>query len=257
MFVSALTLYPVKSGAGLDVDAWKLGPNGLDHDREYMVVDESGMFLTQREEPRLALIRPLLGDPFRVSTPGGTAVVNALGTRTVEVWEYTGPAVDCGEPAATLLSAFLGRPVRLVKVAADHDRPTELGDGQVGFSDGFPLLILTVASLSELNSRLAVPLPMQRFRPNIVIDGCGAFEEDRWASIRIGEVDIDVVKPCLRCAITRVDQTTGVRGDGEPLRTLGSFRKVKGGVAFGQNAIHRQTGTLKVGDQISVTATRP
>ena len=256
MFVAALSVYPVKSGAGLDVDAWKLGPHGLNHDREYMVVDESGTFLTQREEPRLALVKPVLDDPFCLSTPAGTAVVDAQGTRTVEVWEYTGPALDCGEPAASLLTGFLGRAVRLVKVTADHDRPTELGRGQVGFSDGFPLLITTTASLGELNSRLGVPLGMERFRPNIVIDGCEAFAEDQWASIRIGEIDIDVVKPCLRCAITRVDQATGVRGDGEPLRTLGSFRKVKGGVAFGQNAIHRQPGTLKVGDQVSVTATR-
>jgi uncharacterized protein len=256
MFVSALTVYPVKSGAGMSVESWPLGGDGLDHDRSYMVVDEAGRFVTQREEPRLALIEPLLGPPLTVRTPLGAAVAKTGHRCTVEVWEYTGPALDCGDEVAALLSEFLGRPVRLVTVTPGHDRPTELGDAQVGFSDGFPLLITTLGSLDELNARLPVALPMQRFRPNIVIDGCEAFAEDTWSRIRVGNVDIDVVKPCLRCAITRVDQQTGVRGDGEPLRTLGAFRKMKGGVAFGQNAIHRGPGTLRVGDPVSVTALR-
>ncbi|MCU0278839.1 MAG: MOSC domain-containing protein [Candidatus Nanopelagicales bacterium] len=257
MFVSALSVYPVKSGAGLSVKSWPLGADGLDHDREFMVVDAQGRFLTQREEPRLALVKPLIGPPLSIRTPVGAAVTAIGQPCTVQVWEYSGPALDCGDDAAALLSEFLGRPVRLVTVTPGHDRPTELGNAQVGFSDGFPLLITTQASLDELNARLPVALPMQRFRPNIVIDGCEAFAEDTWSRIRIGTVDIDVVKPCLRCAITRVDHRTGVRGDGEPLRTLGAFRKMKGGVAFGQNAIHRGLGTLRVGDPVSVTALRP
>ena len=118
------------------------------------------------------------------------------------------------------------------------------------------LLLIGEASLAALNERLPHPLPMDRFRPNVVVAGSAPFEEDAWRRIGLGDVPADVVKPCLRCAITRVDQATGVRGDGEPLRTLGTFRKVKGGVSFGQNLVHAGTGTLRVGDAVSVRERR-
>jgi uncharacterized protein YcbX len=256
VIVSGLCVYPVKSGAGLAAAQWALDERGLVHDREYMVVDADGRFLTQRECPRLALLRPEPGPPLRITTPDGSAAAEPGRPISVRVWEHCGPALDCGDEAAELLSALLARPARLVKLSPDHARTSGRGDAPVGFADGYPLLITTSASLAELNRRLVEPLPMDRFRPNLVIDGCGPFDEDGWGSITVGSVAIDVVKPCARCAITGVDQATGERSGGEPLATLATFRRVDAGVAFGQNAIHRGRGVLRVGDPVSVRAPR-
>jgi uncharacterized protein YcbX len=254
--LSGLFVYPIKSCAGMAVDASQLDALGLVGDRSYMVVDEHGVFLTQREAPRLATVRPVPGEVMNVVTDSGSAVAHPHGPATVTVWEHTGPAVDCGDEVADLLSEHLARKCRLVALADQHTRPTELGGGEVGFSDGYPLLIATEASLADLNARLPSPLPMDRFRPNLVVAGSAAFDEDEWLCLEVGEIVMDVVKPCARCAITRVDQSTGVRGDGEPLRTLGTFRKAKGGVMFGQNAVHRALGELRVGDAIRVAERR-
>jgi hypothetical protein len=254
--VSGLFVYPIKSCAAVAVSSRDLDPRGLAGDRQYMVVDAAGTFLTQREAPALATVAATLNGGLRVATPAGSAAAVPGATRTVTVWEHTGPALDCGDEVADLLSTHLGRPCRLVKLADEHDRPTVLGGGHVGFSDGYPLLITSESSLADLNARLPQRLPMNRFRPNIVVTGAPAFDEDHWERLLVGEVGIDVVKPCARCAITRVDQVTGVRGDGEPLRTLGTFRKAEGGVMFGQNAVHRGVGRLRVGDPVSVTARR-
>lgn len=257
MRISELFVYPVKSARGLSVDQWPLDERGLAHDREYMVVDPDGTCLTQREAPRLAVVEPSLdGDGLRITSPVGSATAVPEGLREVTVWEHTGSAVDCGDKAADMLTTLLERPCRLVKVAPDHRRPTEDGAGQVSFVDGYPLLLLCDTSWVELNARLPEPLPMNRFRPNVVIEGADAFAEDSWATIDLGDVRVDVTKPCARCAITRVDQATGIRGDGEPLRTLGTFRKAKGGVMFGQNAVHRQPGQLRVGDPVKVRLQR-
>lgn len=257
MHVSGLFVYPVKSGAAVAVDSWPLAEYGLYRDRQYMVVDADGVFLTQREIPRLALLTATLGEPLSLSTPEGTAVAVPGSRCQVRVWEHTGEAVDCGEDAAQLISDLVGRPCRLVRVGEEHDRPTELGDGRVGFSDGYPLLLTSQSSLADLNARLPHTVPMDRFRPSIVVTGAPPWDEDTWLRVHIGPVELDVVKPCARCAITRVDQATGVRGNGEPLRTLGRFRKAEGGVMFGQNAVHRTQGELRVGDAVRVQRRRP
>jgi uncharacterized protein YcbX len=256
MYISAVHVYPIKSGAGQSVRSWDLDPRGLAHDREYMVVDADGQFLTQREVPLLALVTGDLGEPFTVHTPLGSVQVRDAGDVAISLWEHTGPAIDCGDEAADVLGEFLGRPCRLVRMRADQDRPTQRGQGQVGFADGYPLLLIGEASLADLNTRLPDPLPMNRFRPNIVVSDAAAYEEDDLLRVRLGEVAADVVKPCARCAITRVDQATGIRGDGEPLRTLGTFRKAKGGVMFGQNLVHQSLGRLAVGDPVTVEARR-
>lgn len=253
MNVDGLFVYPVKSAAGMAVEAWDLDDFGLQHDREYMVVDENGSFLTQREIPRLALVRPELGDPLVINTPEGSAPAAPGETVTVRVWDYRGPAVDCGDEVADLLTLSLDQPCRLVRTTPRHMRPAP-GGGQVGFADGFPLLITTTSSLADLNSRLPEPLPMNRFRPNIIIGNQEPWAEDDWLELDIGGIPVDVVKACTRCAITRVDQTTGVRGDLEPLQTLAEFRRGPEGVEFGQNAIHRAAGTLRVGDSVTVTS---
>lgn len=256
MHISGLFLYPIKSGAAQAVDSWELDDRGLKHDREYMVVDENGLFLTQREVPKLALVAAELGSPDIVTTPIGAVPAELGRPRDVVVWEHRGQAVDCGDPVAQLLSAFLGRTCRLVMAGPQLGRRSDDGGSGLGFADGYPLLLIGEASLAALNDRLATPLPMNRFRPNVVVSGSAGFEEDEWLHIELGAVPVDVVKPCLRCAITRVDQATGIRGDGEPLRTLGQFRKVKGGVQFGQNLVHRGVGTLSVGDEVTVRERR-
>ncbi|HMK72199.1 MAG TPA: MOSC domain-containing protein, partial [Myxococcaceae bacterium] len=152
---------------------------------------------------------------------------------------------------------YLGQPVRLVHIGTSFQRPLNPDyvpeGGDVGFADGYPLLVLSDASVAELNRRLAEPLPMNRFRPNLVVTGCPAFAEDAWKRIRVGEVVLHIVKPCERCAITTVDQATGEQGK-EPLATLATFRRYGGGVAFGQNAVHQGPGRIRVGDAVELLA---
>lgn len=260
--LSRIWVYPVKSCAGIPVPEWDLDARGLRFDRSFMVVDAvSGEFLTQRELPELALITPrFAGDDLIVAAPGGTVPVplrdDHAPTRRVRVWEHTGPAADCGDAPAQLLSDHLGYRVRLVAVPQRHLRTAEETfagpDVPLGFSDGFPLLLIGAASLDALNARLAHPLPMNRFRPNLVVEGAAAFAEDSWSRIEIGGVPIDIVKPCARCTITTVDQATGRRDGAEPLRELGRFRRGERGVLFGQNAVHRATGTLRAGLPVAV-----
>jgi uncharacterized protein YcbX len=228
-----------------------------------MLVNPAGRFLTQREHPRLALIQPAAdATTVTVSAPGMpplTVERQADGPRReVIVWRDHCQAVDQGDEAAGWFSDFLGRPCRLVRLPDDVTRPVKPryarrpGD-QVAFADGFPFLLLSEESLADLNARLAAPLEMRRFRPNIVVAGAGAYAEDGWRRLRIGALTFDVVKPCQRCAITTVDQATAERGV-EPLRALATYRQVRGGVLFGQNVIHDATGCLHVGDAVTVLA---
>lgn len=257
MHLAGLFVYPVKSCAGVPVQRWQLDRYGLEHDRRAMVVDEAGGFLTQRQFPALATIRPEFIDAgLHLSSPSGDVDVawqESGPQRQVEVWDYSGPAVDSGDQAAQFYSDHLGVRCRLVQIPRDHHRSSDPGYPQapVAFSDGFPLLLTTEASLAELNSRLPEPLPMNRFRPNLVVAGSAPFAEDHWTRVSVGSMVIDIVKPCARCTITTVDQATGRREGGEPLRTLGTFRRGVRGVLFGQNAIHQQVGELAVGDPVT------
>lgn len=250
--IAALNIYPVKSCGGIALDRAELTPTGLKHDREWMVVDEDGRYLTQRGLPRLALIRPVLDDatlelrspdsgPLRVSLTARGAPAH------VRVWADNCAAFDCGDDAAEWLEDFLDRPARLVRYDFRSQRlsdPSYCGGIEAGnaFSDGFPLLIISQASLDDLNDRLAerseAPLTMNRFRPNIVIDGVHAFEEDYIRALTGEGIELRPVKPCTRCAITTTDQDTAERGV-EPLLTLATYRHDDrlDGVAFGQNAI--------------------
>ena len=262
MHVSALTVYPIKSCAGISVTRWPLERRGLRHDRSFMVVDGEGTFLTQREHPALALVHPQIDDDrLTIHAPGRSPVaidLTATGsTRTdVTLWEFTGTAVDAGDEAAALFTDHLGTAVRLVAMPADLPReadPDYAGAGHpVGFADGFPLLVTNEASLADLNGRMADALPMQRFRPNIVVADAPAYAEDNWRTVRVGAIDVDVVKACARCTITTVDPDTGTRDGGEPLRTLGTYRRGERGVLFGQNAVPRSTGVVQIGDPIEV-----
>ena len=259
--VAALYVYPVKSCAGIRCERATLDGRGLQHDRGWMVVDGHDEFVTQREHPRLALITPQLdADMLRLTTPEGqTVAVPSSGvagpTRQIRIWRDWCEAIDQGGSAAQFFSDWLGESVRLVKMAGDYERQVNPGYTQTpaitGFSDGFPLLLISEASLDDLNFRLDTPLPMNRFRPNLVVKGCDRFAEDGWQQLNIGTITFHVAKPCDRCVVTTTDQATGARGV-EPLRTLATYRRAGTQVYFGQNIVHRSVGNIAVGESVEV-----
>lgn len=259
MTVSALYVYPVKGAAGTSVEAVTVAPRGFAGDRRWMVVDADGRFMTQRTRPRMALVRPrLLPEGLRLEAPGMEPLQVARPPADarrieVEIWKDRVAAVPAERSAHTWWQDFLGVDVRLVYMPPDTRRPVDPAYGragdQVSFADGYPVLLATEASLADLNRRLAEPVPMNRFRPNVVVRGSGAFEEDTWQAVRIGEAAFRVVKPCARCVVTTVDQSTGAPGR-EPLATLARFRKRDGKVFFGQNLIPDAASALRVGDPV-------
>ena len=259
--VQDLYVYPIKGCGGTALTAAEVTPRGLEADRRWMVVDAAGHFLTQRELPRMALIRPVVDDThLRLAGDGvSDTVAVPLGQdgprRTVTVWNDTCPAVSDGAAADAWLSAFLETEAHLVHLPDDYVRVDGRQLGQVGFADAYPFLIASQASLDDLNRRLAAhgeaPLPMNRFRPNVVVAGCEPYAEDTWARIEIEGVAYAVVKPCVRCAVTTTDQATSARGR-EPLRTLATYRKTAKGAIFAQNAVNLGTGTIGVGSPVTV-----
>ena len=265
--VSSLHIYPVKSCAGIALDKAEVLPRGLQHDRRWMVVDASGRFITQRDYPRMALIAvELTATGLRLHAPeaGSVDVVVPLGSRVpVSVWksDLTLPVADDGVNA--WLSAFLGQPCRLVHLPDSMTRAVTSArrrDGdEVSLADGFPILVATMASLTNLNARLEKPLPMNRFRPNIVIEGAGAWEEDTWHEVQIGGVRLELMKPCTRCNLTQVEQASGAEDGKEPIRTLRKFRfsQAEAGVLFGVNATPRSPGTIKQGDVLEILSRQP
>jgi uncharacterized protein YcbX len=267
LVLSELRVHPVKSCRGFAVTEWELDRFGLALDRAFMVVDEErGLFLTQREEPRLARIVPRIeGGVMTLAAEGAASVAVDLArpgdTRIpIEVWRHRGDGIDQGAEAARWLSALLGRPLRLVRIPPDHARrvnPDRVPEPAfAAFSDGYPLLVLTGASLRDLNGRLPAPLGVERFRPNLLIEGAEPYAEDGWRRIRVGPVELEIVKPCDRCGITTVDQELGARDGREPLRTLNRYRRREGAVLFGQNAVHRGTGKLAAGMPVEILATQ-
>lgn len=261
--VASLHLYPVKSLRGYAAGSVDVEPCGFAGDRRWMVVQPDGGFLTQRELPAMATIearakhagvilmaegQPSLNVP--VPPPSGER-------REVQVWRDRVPALDAGPEAAAWLSARLGLAVGLVFLDDTRARPVDQLYGQpedrVAFGDGFPVLLANTASLAALNAALPNPIPMTRFRPNLVVEGAAPWAEDGWQRIRIGTAVFRVAKPCARCVVTTVDQMTGDRPDkAEPLRTLGRIRRAVGGVMFGQNLIPDVPGRIAVGDPVEV-----
>lgn len=276
--LTELNLYPVKSCAGIALREATLTPAGLmvDHiyDREWMVVDVRGEFMTQREHPKMALIVPRIkADTLELRAPGmlrlevpldlpGPAHERRL---RVKVWNDTVEAYDCDETTAAWFSSFLGTPCRLVRFHAQARRIANTawtGGVEVPtlFCDGYPMLVISQASLDDLNGRLQAQgraaLPMNRFRPNIVIGGVEAFEEDYAESIAVGGAVLKPVKPCPRCPIPSIDQATGEFGP-DPLDILQTYRanpKVDGAISFGMNAIllEGEGRLLRVGQEIDL-----
>ena len=262
--VETLFIYPIKGCRGTRLDAASIGARGLEGDRRWMIVDDAGLFVTQRTAPRLVLVRPVLepdGVSLTISGPESTpAPIRLPATHdtgdelAIEVWSHRGPAVRHAAGSAWF-SRFLGAPHHLVYMAERHLRPVNPERARPGdivsFADGYPFLLVSEASLDDLNRRLDQPIAMERFRPNIVVSGCEPFAEDGWARLAIGEIPFRGVKRCDRCVVTTVDLDTGARGP-EPLRTLAKFRKDAGKVWFGMNLIHDRGGALCVGDDVAV-----
>lgn len=271
MRLSSLFIYPVKSLRGCAVEAASVDDLGLIGDRRFLVVDEDGRFLTQRTLPRMALVETALTtDALTLSAPanGAIRVPRApdphASLRSVTVWKSEGLlAEDCGSAAAAWLSDFLGANCRLVRIGEKFLRPIlkqTAGPGdRVSFADAYPFLVISEASLADLNDRLAErgedALPMNRFRPNLVVSGCDAYAEDAWPRFRIGAVVFRAAGPCARCIVTTTDQLTAERGK-EPLRTLATYRRDPADptdVNFGQNLIHEtKSGTLRIGDPLEL-----
>ncbi|WP_030212344.1 MOSC domain-containing protein [Streptomyces sp. NRRL WC-3626] len=266
--VVELTYYPVKGCAGTSAGEVMLTPAGLAYDRVFMVVGEDGVGRTQRRDPRLALVRPSVGDGGARLTLRGPGV-EALELRTdtvsarrkVQMFGNIHQGVDQGDAVAGWLSDVLRAPSRLVRVPPEHERVTGgRTPGTSAYADSCALHVLSRASLDLLNRKLAghglPPLPMNRFRPNIVIDGWeDPHTEDRAHHIRIGDTELGYAKLAIRCAVTMVEQGTGAKAGPEPLRTLAGYRRAaEGGVAFGTKYAVLRTGTLAVGDTVDVTS---
>ena len=262
--LSNLTYYPIKACRGFDVQSSNVERMGLEHDRRMMVVTPEGKFLTQREYPRLALITPALkNEAMTLSAPNFDSIqigIQKNGTPTpVDIWRSSGvDAIDQGDEVAAWLSDWLGITVRLVHIAEGYKRKVNStyavnSDDHTGFADGFPILIISESSLQDLNSKLDSALPMNRFRPNIVVKDCEPFAEDTWKRVRIGGMEMALVKPCARCEVTTTDQVTLERKK-EPLKTLGGYRKHKLGAIFGMNVIPLNEGRLEVGMSVEIVS---
>ncbi len=264
--LTEIMVYPVKSAGGIAVQEREVEARGLAGDRRWMVVGPDGGFLTQRDWPRMALIATALeSNTLRLDAPGCTPLrVPRLpeGERaTVRVWRSVCAAVSAGAEADAWLSAFLEMPCRLVYMPDETRRTVSpefaAGEGIVSFADGFPLLLIGESSLDDLNAKLTAPVPMNRFRPNLVVTGFAPYAEDDWKQVRVGEVLFHVVKPCDRCAMTTVEQATGEKHGPEPLQTLAGYRRADSGkVLFGQNLIPAAPGVVRVGDRVEVVEVR-
>jgi uncharacterized protein YcbX len=260
--LTGIFVYPIKACAGISLEASDVVARGLAFDRRYMLADRSGKLISQREVSRLCLVGTAFeGAGIAVSTPGRSALLlprelgdPSLERRPYQVWGASGHAARHPE-GSRWFSEFLDDEVSLLYMPDDERRsvnPSRARPGDiVSFADGYPMLLISEASLADLNSRLETPLEMRRFRPNLVISGAAPYAEDEFASLRIGAVTFRGVKRCDRCVVTTVDPDTGDRGR-EPLRTLARYRLQDGKVWFGMNLIHDGSGRLQLGDAVSL-----
>ncbi len=276
MHISEIHIYPVKSLGGMSLQSARLTLAGFQFDRQWMVVQPDGTFMTQRSFPQMALIETEIADDVLVLSTFGmeTHVVTSASDTAkrinTEVWGDQVSAWDCGPTTSEWLSQALDSSCKLVSFPADETRQCDRRFAKSGehtkFADGFPLLLLSQESLDDLNRRLPTPVGMDRFRPNIVVKGCDAFAEDHWHTIRVNNdsshndsnnvdlshVDLRIVKPCARCSVPTVDQQTGVLTGPEPIHTLSSYRQRGNEVYFGMNLIPGGEGRVSVGDSVSV-----
>jgi len=261
--LSEIWVYPVKSLGGIRLTKALAEEKGLQYDRRWMIIDEENVFITQRAHSKMALIDVALeagglkiylrADPADfVLVP--YKPVTGLSV-TVQVWDDTAEALTVSDEADAWLTRQLDMELRLVIMPDSTERKADpryaRHNENVSFADGFPYLVISQASLDDLNSRLAEPIEMRRFRPNFVIGGTEPFAEDQWKHITIGGLHFEVVKPCARCVLTTINPETAEKGS-EPLKTLATYRRNGNKILFGQNVTVQDFGELKVGDRITV-----
>lgn len=263
--VSELAIHPVKSFAQQRVERWTVDDFGFAGDRRWMIVNaDTGQFISARSHPAMIRLNGFIvdgglllqGSQLSPGTDDLFVVTPSEIHREVTIWGDTCTAHDAGDSAAVWLSQLLNDNLRLVYMPESTHRQVSLKYAQpgarTGFADGFPFLIISEASLEQLNSKLADPLPMSRFRANIVVSGCEPHEEDNWQRIRIGTVEFSLVKACTRCVLTTVDPATGERSGSEPLQTLSTYRRTDKGIIFGMNAVQHSSGEIAVGMPVEI-----
>lgn len=263
--LSEIYIYPIKSLGGIRLEKANITTRGLENDRRFMLVDENGQFLSQREYPQLAIFQTEIeGDFLKITDKktGQNLKVNLSPNSqslalSVTIWDDTTTAIEVSQEASEWFSQALGIPARLVYMHEESQRKVEsnyalTGDDITSFSDGYPILIVGQSSLDDLNNRLENPVNINRFRPNFVFTDGEPFEEDAWHEFTVGDVRFFGVKPCSRCIMTTIDQETGEKKGKEPLLTLNKYRKAGNKILFGQNVLVSELGTVSVGDDVTV-----
>lgn len=263
MKISRIFVYPIKSCGGVELPETEVTPTGLKYDRQFVLVDSNGKFLSQRREPNMCLIEASLGENvLLVSHPApSTVLVMPLYTEpegpsvSVDIWGKPGYGIDMGNYASEWFSSYLGVHCRLLKYDFQQPRqrpPREPGTPAIplSFADGFPILLISEESLADLNGRLTDPVAIERFRPNIVITGANeAFAEDRWEVVSFGGARFTGQKPCERCTVPTIDQATGISDPNEePITTLKTYRGRP--VLFGKNLSVKRAGQIHIGDNV-------
>ncbi len=258
--LTEIWIYPVKGLGGIRVPSSRVMEKGLEFDRRWMLVDEAGMFMTQRETPPLALFKPAFqGHSFCIKFGSDSVVLPMEAVRKENpiqavVWDDTVTVYEVNRQISTWFSEKLDTNCRLVSFPEENPRPVDpdyrMNNEHVSLADGFPLLIIGQTSLDELNQRLEKPVPMNRFRPNLVFTGGDAHEEDSWKGFVVGKNRFAGVKPCARCPVPTIDQETAVRGK-EPIATLAKYRTRNNKVYFGQNVIAIDHDEIHEGDEIT------
>ncbi|MGK9476789.1 MOSC domain-containing protein [Melioribacter sp. OK-6-Me] len=261
--LSEIFIYPFKSLGGISVKTAEVTDRGLKYDRRFMLVDGKGNFLTQRKLPIMALIKPEIiesGFRLRYMKDNRTFEIpfspEAHESLKVKIWDDEVAAFLVSKEADRWFGEILNVDCRLVFmdecVKRYVDKKYATRNELVSFADGFPFLIIGEESLSDLNSRMKVKIPMNRFRPNFVFKGGAPYDEDKWESFLLNGIKFYVVKPCSRCVITTVDQTNGAKSE-EPLKTLSLYRKEGNKIFFGQNLLHEGTGIVETGSLVTIT----
>ena len=263
--LSEIYIYPIKSLGGIRLDATNITTRGLENDRRFMLVDENGRFLSQREYTQLAIFKTEIeGEYLKIThkKDGQTIKVNLSPSSQsipiqVTIWDDETTAIEVSQEASNWFTQALGISTRLVYMHEESQRKVEsnyalTGDEITSFSDGYPILIIGQSSLDDLNNRLENPVNINRFRPNLVFTDGEPFEEDAWHEFTVGDVRFFGVKPCARCIMTTIDQETGEKKGKEPLLTLNKYRKAGNRILFGQNVLISQLGTVSIGDDVTV-----
>lgn len=259
--VTELNIYPIKGTMGTSLPELVINDTGPKNDRRWVIIDETGKFISQRTHPSLAIVKSeVVEEKLKLIIPHMEPILidtcNEGDMLEAVIWKDTCHVIEQSKQASQALSDYLKIPCKLVGLAKNTIRPvnpkyTVTDKDRILFADGFPFLITSQTSLNDLNSKLSEAVPMNRFRPNIVVEGLTPYEEDNWKRLHIGNVFFEAVKPCSRCIVITVDQLTGVKGK-EPLKTLAKYRNSEKGIMFGMNLIHCNEGVIKVGDNLEV-----